>query len=78
MVTIHLDDSVAAALALQAQEKGLSLQEYLATLAVNPRPLSSGPQVGGGELERLLMEEATGDVVLPGTFTRAEIYGEHA
>ena len=77
MTTIHLDDQVAAALASQAAAQGLSLEAYLAKLARRPSGIAPYAPLSGAALEKALAEEATADVAVPGTFTRAEIYREH-
>lgn len=78
MTIIQLEDSVAAALASQASLYGLSLEAYLATLANRPPGIAPYAPMSGENLVKALIEEATGDVVVPGTFTRCDIYREHA
>jgi negative regulator of replication initiation len=78
MTTIHLDDTVAAALGSQASALGLSLEDYLRRLAEFSLSQPPTKPLSGERLEQLLAEEANAGVVSPGTFTREEIYREHA
>ncbi len=77
MTIIQLEDSVAAALASQASLHGLSLEDYIKQFAAQPVPSAGAAPLSGEALEKLLGEEATADVVVPGTFTRGDIYREH-
>jgi hypothetical protein len=76
MVHLWLDDSVARALSAKAAAQGLSLQAYLEAIAMSDqarRPARMSPE----ELDRFLDEEATHGPSPTGTFSRAEIYGDH-
>ncbi len=76
MASIHIPDSVAAALLDQAQARGLSLDQYLELLAESQTSLS-GPRISANELERLLDAEATAGPSYDGTYSRADIYADH-
>lgn len=78
MTTVHLDDEVAAALTMQAAAHGLSLEAYLTKLTTRPPGIAPYAPLSGEDLVKALRDEATSDVVVPGTFTRADIYREHA
>jgi hypothetical protein len=73
MATIHVDDQTAAALQAQAAQRGLTVPQYLASLAQVATP----PRITLEELDRLLDAEATDRPIVPGTFSRAEIYADH-
>ena len=73
MATIHVDDRTAAALEVAAAQRGLSVQQYLATLASS----AATPRISIEELDRLLDAEATDAPIVPGGFSRAEIYVDH-
>lgn len=76
MVTIHLDDSVAAALALQAQERGLSLQEYLGALATTANPervRASAEEI----IDRIRSVSVPAEATYRGSFSRHDIYSDH-
>lgn len=78
MTNIQIDDAVAAALGKQADALGVSLEDYLRQLAEHASLVAPSQPLSGEALERLISEEATGDVAIPGTFTREDIYREHA
>ncbi|MEX2114446.1 MAG: hypothetical protein WD845_14725 [Pirellulales bacterium] len=74
MVSIQLQDSVAAALAANAQAEGLSLQAYLERLAGAP---AAPVPPSGDELERLFDEASVAGPDPSCTYTRADIYLDH-
>ncbi|HEV3418620.1 MAG TPA: hypothetical protein VG056_17490 [Pirellulales bacterium] len=76
MVTVQLDDSVAAALSAKAAAEGLTVQAYLQTLLLTAKrpPV---PRLSLEELERLLDEEATVGPSPSGSFSRADLYTDH-
>jgi hypothetical protein len=76
MVNIQLQDTVAAALDLQAKAQGLSLEQYLAVLSQSQTQLEQ-PRISGAEFDRLLDELAGHGSGGEGTFSRAEIYQDH-
>ncbi len=75
MVTIHLNDSTAAALNAQAAAAGLSLEAYLQRVC-GPRDAISR-RIRGEEFDRLLDAEGTPGPAYSGTYSRAEIYLDH-
>jgi hypothetical protein len=75
MVNIQLQESVAAALAAQAEQQGLSLQEYLARLANGAEKPAT--QMSADELARQLEELSLDVPPLPADFSRADIYLDH-
>jgi hypothetical protein len=77
MVQIQLEDNVAAALADRARARGLSLEEYLADVAIGRETLSH-PRVSGDEAVRLIEAEAgPGNPSYKGTYSREDIYFDH-
>jgi len=77
MVQIQLEEKVAAALVDRARERGLSLEEYLAELAVR-ETASSLPRVSGDEAVRLIEAEAgPGNPSYQGSYSREDIYVDH-
>ena len=79
MVQIQLEDEVAAALVdrARARGRGLSLEEYLADLAMGRQTLST-PRVSGDEAVRLIEAEAgPGNPGYKGTYSREDIYFDH-
>jgi hypothetical protein len=76
MVSIQLQDSVAAALAAQAQAEGLSLEAYLEQLAAAGTPAVVA-RLTGEELMRLLDEASIAGPTPNCTYTRADIYFDH-
>ncbi len=85
MVSIQVQDDVAAALAERAKQSGLSVTEFLSAVADNHfgvlgqfRVLLDQPS--GAQLESLLRTEAANHpVAIPptGTFSRDELYRDH-
>jgi hypothetical protein len=75
MFTVQLDDAVAAALSAQASAQGLTLEAYLQAVVLSISPQSARPS--WDEIERLLDEEATVGPSPSGSFSRAELYGDH-
>lgn len=76
MVSIQLQDSVAAALAAQARAEGLSLEGYLERLAAARVPATL-PRLTGDELERLFDEASIAGPDPSCTYSRADIYLDH-
>ena len=77
MVQIQLEDDVAAALVDRARARGLSLEQYLADLAMDRQTLST-PRVSGDEAVRLIEAEAgPGNPGYKGTYSRQDIYFDH-
>jgi hypothetical protein len=74
MVTIHLSDSTAAALSVQALAAGLSLEAYLERIHGSG---TAAKQIGGEEFERLVDAEAAPGPAYDGTYSRSEIYQDH-
>lgn len=77
MVSIQLQDRVAAALSVQAESMGLTLEDFLTRLAED-RCLPSPPRLSADEFERLFDAESSDESTYKGTYSRADIYGEHA
>lgn len=75
MVSIQLQDSVAAALAAQANHYGLSLEAYLAQIAAGTS--QSKQPVQFDEWERELDELSFDAPPLPADFSRADVYLDH-
>jgi hypothetical protein len=75
MVSIQLQDSVAAALAAQANQCGLSLEAYLTHLAA--QRANTQPAATFDEWERELDELSDDAPPLPADFSRADIYLDH-
>lgn len=76
MVSIQLQDSVAAALAAKARAEGLSLQAYLERLAGAQMPAAPTPPAGV-ELERLFDEASLAGPAAGCTYSRTDIYLDH-
>jgi hypothetical protein len=75
MVSIQLQDSVAAALSAQAKQQGLSLDAYLAHIA--GKKSAPPPQAQFDDWERELDELSFEAPPLPADFSRADIYLDH-
>jgi hypothetical protein len=75
MVSIHLHESVAAALNAQAESHGVSLEEFLTQVAKGPAKASS--PLSDEEIERQFEALSFDGPVLPADFSRADIYLEH-
>ncbi|MEX0611818.1 MAG: hypothetical protein WD738_19910 [Pirellulales bacterium] len=75
MVSIQLQDSVAAALTAQAEQQGLTLEEYLARLANGAARAST--QMSADDVEREFEELSLDVPPLPADFSRADIYLDH-
>jgi hypothetical protein len=71
MVTIQVSDETARALTRQAAAAGLSLEDYLRTLAQAPGAAA------GDDFDAELDKVALPGPTLPADFSRADIYGEH-
>ena len=76
MVNVPLDDRIASALEARASAQGLSLQAYLETIALADAR-QAVHTVTPDELDRLLDQEASTGPSPRGTFSRAELYGDH-
>jgi hypothetical protein len=76
MVSVQLNESVAAALAAQASKHGLSLEEYLARLAKGGGDIVA-PRMSADEMARQLDELSLNVPPLPADFSRADIYLDH-
>ena len=76
MISIELQDSVAAALAAKARAEGLSLQAYLERLAGAHVP-AAPPRLRGDEMERLFDEASVAGPDPSCTYSRADIYLDH-
>ena len=76
MVSIQLQDSVAAALSAQAAALGLSLEQYLSQLADSGTALN-GPRLTADEFLQQLDVLALDVPPLPADFSRADIYLDH-
>lgn len=76
MVTVQLDDAVAAALTAKAAAQGLTLEAYLQKMA-QPPAVRPPRRLTVEELDQLLDEEATTGFSPTGTFPRSELYSDH-
>jgi hypothetical protein len=75
MVSIQLQESVAAALSAQANERGLSLEAFLAQVAA--LPVQAEQPIHFDDWERELDALSFEAQPLPADFSRADIYLEH-
>ncbi len=78
--SIEIDTSTAAALTARAEARGMTLDAYLRTLVDAGPAMPSNGALSPAEFERGLDDLLAGmpDLpVLPASFSRAEIYGEH-
>lgn len=76
MVNLPLDDRVVSSLEARASAQGLSVQDYLETIALGAvRPAAR--TITPDELDRLLDQEAYAGPSPTGTFSRAELYFDH-
>lgn len=76
MVNVPLDDRIAFALEARASAHGLSVQAYLETIAL-AETRQAVQTITPDELDRLLDQEASTGPSPTGTFSRAELYGDH-
>lgn len=76
MIQIQLYDHVANALSEQAESRGMSLSEYLGLVAASQARVDA-PAISADELDRLIDDEATADVTVSGTLSRADFYHGH-
>jgi hypothetical protein len=76
MVTVQLNDHVAAALQAKAAAQGLTLQAYLEGIAL-AETSDSTPSLSFDEFERLLDAESGGGTSPTGTFPRSESHNDH-
>jgi hypothetical protein len=75
MVTIQVDDDVAAVLHARASTKGLSIDELLkATFLPSEDPAE---RMSIEEFDRILDELATDGPSPSGTFSREDLYSDH-
>lgn len=77
MASIELQDSTIARLAARAAREGMTLEAYLTKLAESHPPESHQP-LTGDELVQLLEAEASEESAYPGTYSRVDIYADHA
>lgn len=76
MVNVSLDDRIASALEARAAASGLSVQAYL-ELIVLTQACQAVHNITPDELDRLLDQEASTGPSPAGTFSRADLYGDH-
>ena len=76
MVSVQLNDTIAAGLSAQAAAQGLTLEAYLETVLLSS-PSRPASRMSIEELERLLDAEASAGPSPTGSFSRAELYGDH-
>lgn len=76
MVNVPLDDRIASALEVKASAQGMTVQAYLETIAL-PDDCQTVYTITPDELDRLLDQEASTGPSPTGTFSRAELYGDH-
>ena len=76
MVNVQLNETVAAALSAKAAAQGLTVEAYLESILLARVPRSAA-RLSLDELDRLLDEEASSDPSPFGSFSRAELYGDH-
>lgn len=76
MVSVQLNDTVAAALSAKAAARGLTLPAYLESLLRTKAPRTAS-RLTLDEFDRLFDEEATSGTSPTGTFSRAELYSDH-
>ena len=77
MTTIQIKDTVAEQLAKLAGSHGLTLEDYLESLALQSSAVER-KRLSGAELIRLIEAESDeGNPSYTGTFTREEIYADH-
>ena len=78
MVSIDIQETLAARLDAQARSEGLSLQAYLERLAESGNIVERHhPTVTGEEFDRLVDSEANLSTNYGGTYSRADIYLDH-
>jgi hypothetical protein len=75
MASIQLDDATAQGLRAIAAANGLSLEDYLRTLAVAQQ--SQSTPLSADELDRQLDQLTFSGPSLPADFSRADIYADH-
>lgn len=76
MVNISLDDRIASALEARASAQGLSVHAFLETIALT-ESRQAAHTITPDELDRLLDQEASTGPSPMGTFSRAELSGDH-
>jgi hypothetical protein len=72
MTAIQLDDSVVAALTMQACAQGLSLEDYLKSLAAHVKRLTAAEVIG-----RIRAAAVPSASTYRGTYPREDIYADH-
>jgi hypothetical protein len=73
---IQIEEDVADALAKEAERRGLSLADFLALVA-GSELRGTASSLSAEELDRLIDDEASDDVTVGGTQSRADIYDDH-
>lgn len=75
MVSIHVPDEIASALAAQAHALGVSVESYLAQIAkADHKPAQC---ISPGEVDALLDSVSVPGPTYAGTHPRSEIYSDH-
>lgn len=77
MAVVEIAEHTVAALRDQANARDLSLDAFLQRIAEAAAPINSAPTMTWAEIERSIDELATESPVLPGAFSRADIYADH-
>ena len=77
MAVIEIEERTAAALRAQAKARDLSLDAFLRRIAETAAPINSTPMLALSDIERSIDELATESLVLPASFSRADIYADH-
>jgi hypothetical protein len=76
MVNLSLDDNIASALRAKAAAEGLTIEAYIAAIALADVQQSL-PEMSEEEFDRFLDEETTSGPSPSGTFSRTELYSDH-
>ena len=77
MTSNHLDDHLAKSLESIARSQGLSLTEYLATIARSEAD-SSATKISADQILAMIeAESGVGNPEYRGTFTRGDVYLDH-
>ena len=77
MAVIEIEERIAAALRAQATVRDLSLNAFLQRIAETASPLNSTPTLALADFDRSIDELVTESPVLPGLFSRADVYADH-
>jgi len=77
MAVIEIEDKLAKALRAQAAVRDMTLETFLKRIAEMATPIHPATEFLPEEFDRSIAELSSESPVLPGDFSRADLYADH-